>query len=297
MFPQKFAVAGGTGNLGPTIVEALIDANFEVIILSRSSFHNVDPRAKLQVVDYAFLESLTAALTGQDAVVNVLPSKIIPVEIHFQLIEAAHKAGVKRFLPSEYGCDTSHPPTAKLPIYCDDKVAVVKRLKEISEQESTFTFTPIVTGLFFDWGIEKNFIVNLVGPLSPIYNGGDTLFSTSTLSGIGRAVVGVREHSKETNNRHVYIASTTLTQNQLIEWAEKSDQLQREFVHTADLEEQAYKALKQTPPDAETSMLNLIRCAIFDPRYRSAFSKVDNELLGVPVLPKSEIVEILQQYV
>ncbi|KAJ5718566.1 oxidoreductase CipA [Penicillium malachiteum] len=151
------------------------------------------------------------------------------------LIEAAHKAGVKRFLPSEYGCDTSHPPTAKLPIYYNDKVAVVKRLKEIAEQDSSSTFTPIVTGPFFDSGIEKNFIVNLAGPLSQIYNGGDTLFSTSTLSGIGRAVVGVLKHPEETKNRHVYIASATLTQNQLIEWAEKSDQLQREFVHTADL--------------------------------------------------------------
>ncbi|KAJ5638702.1 oxidoreductase CipA [Penicillium herquei] len=288
----------GTGNLGPTIVEALLDANFEVTILSRGSSHNVDPRVKLQVVDYASLESLTAALTGQDAVVNVLASKIIPVEIHFQLIEAAHKAGVKRFLPSEYGCDTSHLlSAAKLPIYYNDKVAVVKQLREIADEDSTFTFTPIVTGPFFDWGIEKNFIVNLVGPSSPIYNGGDTLFSTSTLSGIGRAVVGVLEHPEETKNRYVYIASATLTQNQLIEWAETSDQVQREFVHTADLEEQAYKAMKQTPPDAETFMLNLNRCAIFDPSYGSAFSKVDNELLGVPVLSKSEIVEILQRYV
>ncbi|KAJ5715890.1 oxidoreductase CipA [Penicillium malachiteum] len=212
---QKAAVAGGAGNLGPTILKAFVDANFAVTLLSRSSSHSV--------FDYASLESLTATLTGQDAVVNVLASKIIPIEVHLQLIEAAHKSGVKRFLPSEYGYDTSHSLTAKLPIFCNDKVAVVKRLKEISKQDSTFTFTPIVAGPFFDWSIQKNLIVNLVGPLSPIYNGGDIFFSTCTLSGIGRTFVGALEHPEDTKNRHFYIASAIVTQNQLIEWAGKSD--------------------------------------------------------------------------
>ncbi|KAJ6024807.1 oxidoreductase CipA [Penicillium herquei] len=164
---------------GPT------DAKFEVTFLRRSSSHNADPRIKIQVADFASLKSLTAALTGQDTVVNLLISKIIPVKIHLQIVAAAHKAGVKGFFPSEYGRDTSHPLNAKLPIYCNKKVGVVKRLKRISGKDSTFTFISVITEPF--WCIEKSFIVNLAGPLSPIYNGGDIHCSTTPLSGIGRA--------------------------------------------------------------------------------------------------------------
>lgn len=269
-------------------------ANFQVTILSRTSSHEVDPRIKIQAVDYSSLDSLTAALTGQDAFVNVLNSGNIPVDIHLRLIEAAHKAKVYRFIPSEFGCDTLHPLTSKLAVF-SDKVAVLKRLKEIADRDGSFTYTPIMTGIFLDWGLEKKLIVNLTGPSTVIYDGGDSRFSTTTLAGIGQAVVGTLQHLEETKNRPIYVSQADITQNELLAMSGKSDELERTHVQTADLEKQAYEALKKTPPDERTFDVNLVRRAIFDPNYGTLFARVDNELLGVPALAEPQILELLKR--
>ncbi|KAJ5919380.1 oxidoreductase CipA [Penicillium verhagenii] len=288
----KVAIAGGTGNLGPAILNALLEANFEITLLSRSSTHQVDSRVKIQEVDYNSLDSLVAALKDQDAVVNVLNVGAVPVEIHLRLIEAAQKAGVQRFLPSEFGSDTAHPLTSKLPVF-GDKITIINRLKEITTQESVFTYTAVINGPFFDWGLKHSFILNLTGPSTPVYDGGDTVFSTTTLAGVGRAVAGVLEHPTETKNRYVYVSQADVTQNKLLALSGKT--IEREEISTADLEKQAFEAVKQSPPDFHTFAVNLIRRSIFDSNYGPGFAKTDNELLGVPKFSEAEVLDLVKQ--
>jgi len=138
------------------------------------------------------------------------------------------------------------------------------------------------------------FIVNLSGPSTPIYDGGDTVFSTTTLAGIGRAIAGVLEHPDETKNRNVYISQAEVTQNKLLAWSGKT--IEREDVSTADLEKKAHEADKLSPPDSRTFAVNLLRLAAFNPAYGSAFAKTDNELLGVHTLSEAEIVDLVKQY-
>lgn len=69
---QSVAVAGATGNTGPTVVKALIDAGFKVTALTRSA-SKIQAIAGLDIniveVDYLSHESLVSALQGIDAVV------------------------------------------------------------------------------------------------------------------------------------------------------------------------------------------------------------------------------------
>jgi hypothetical protein len=44
---------------------------------------------------------------GVDAIVSVVGSLALPSQLSY--IDAAIKAGVKRFIPSEFGCDTQAP--------------------------------------------------------------------------------------------------------------------------------------------------------------------------------------------
>ena len=264
-------------------------------MLSRSSSHQVDSRVKIQVVDYNSLESLVSAFSGQDAVVDVLAVGSVPLEIHLRLVEAAQKAGVQRFVPSEYGCDTTNPLTSKLPVFAD-KVTIKKRLEEISSHTSSFSYTSVITGPFFDWGLKVGSVLNLAGPSTTIFDGGDTPFSTTTLQGVGRAIVGVLQHPDETKNRVVYVAEAEVTQNKLLQWSGKADQIQREPVTTEDLEKQAYEAVNQSPPDYKTFAVNLIKRAIFDSQYGTLFTKLDNELLGIRKLTESEIVDVVKQH-
>ncbi len=60
----------------------------------------------IRVIKSAFdVTSLTQALKGQDAVISMLP--ITALDQQGPLIEAAIAAGVKRFIPSEYGSDST----------------------------------------------------------------------------------------------------------------------------------------------------------------------------------------------
>ena len=289
-------VEQGTGNLGPAIVNALVEAGFQVTVLSRSASGQLDSRVKVTVVDYESLSSLTSALGGQDAVVSTLGVGVVPRDIHLRLIEAAHTAGVGRFIPSEYGCDTSHPLTSQLPVF-GDKIAVIQNLKEVVEKDNAFTYTAVITGPFFDWSLKNGTFINFAGPTTSIYDGGNVPFSTTTLRGIGRAVAGVLKHPDQTKNCHVYVSEADVMQNQLLSFIDREKKPGPEAVQTDDLEKQAYEAVKQPTPDLSTFALNLIRRAIFGGKFGSLFATVDNDLLGVNRLSEPEIAGLVRQYV
>lgn len=277
------------------MLNALFDAGFEVTVLSRSSSHKLDSRAKIQVVDYASRESLVTALTGQDAVVSTLNVGAVPLDTHVLLAEAAQAANVKRFIPSEFGCDTSNPITSKLPVF-GDKVAVLNRLRELTAKDSAFTWTAVITGPFFDWGLQVGFITSLAGPTVPVYNGGDARFSSTTLSNIGRAIAGVLQHTEETKNRHVRVADAEVTQHEILQWSGKAGELKEQHVSLEELEQSAYAGLKQTPPDHRAFAQGLILRAIFDPACGSHFKELDNDLLGISKLTEPEIAALVKQY-
>ena len=250
---------------------------------------------KVQAVDYDSVQSLTAALAGQHAVVNALGVGTIPRDIHLHLVDAAYEAGVERFIPSEFGNDTSHPLTAEVPVYAD-KVAVIQRLKELAEKDGPFSYTAIINGPFLDWGIKHNFLVNYAGPSALICDGGDVPFSATTLAGVGKAVVGVLQHPAETKDRYVHVAEATVTQNQLLHLSGLEDKIKITSVKSEDLEQQAYSAVQKTPPDFLTFTINLLWRVTFGGKFGSLFEKTDNDLLGVKRLSESELASIVKEY-
>lgn len=260
--------------------------------MSRSPNAHPDARVYVQQVDYSSVESLTNALVGQDAVVNTLGIGTVSRETHLRLVEAAHATGVKRFIPSEFGGDTAHPLTAKLPVYAD-KVDVLQRLYELSQKSSQFSYTAVANGAFLDWGIKHNFLVNFAGPTTPIYDHGDVKFSATTLSTVGKAVAGVLQHLEETKNRYVYVSEAEVTQNQLVLLSNRGDQIQRVQVNTEDLEAQAYDAIKQTPPDFYTFAVNLLWRATYGGKFGALFQKTDNDLVGIKKLSELELSRVV----
>ncbi|KAJ5088413.1 oxidoreductase CipA [Penicillium angulare] len=297
----KIAIAGGSGSLGRTVVKALLDAKFDVTILSRSPYpdHDLLPGTKFQCVDYTSIDSLVEALEDQDALVNTLAYGRIPEEVHIRLIQAAQKADLKRFIPSEFGSDTTNEFVAKHPIL-GGKAAITKRLQEICSQQpednSTLTWTAVINGPFLDWGLENKFLMNLQGPSTPIYNGGNGLWSTTTLAGTGRAVAGILMHPSETKNRYVFVAEAELSQNILLDMSGMKDQITLENMKSKDLEAAAYEAIQRNPPDHQMFAVNLIRQVIFSEEYGNRFEKLDNELLGVNMLSEAEIIELVKRY-
>ncbi|KAI4161562.1 MAG: hypothetical protein L6R39_000052 [Caloplaca ligustica] len=286
----KVALAGATGNLGPAILDQLLKAGFKVTILTRiGTNHSFPSSVQVAHVDYESLDSLTDALQGQDAVVSTLASVAIAVQL--RLVEAAAKAKVNRFIPSEFGSNTLNEKTAALPVF-GDKIKVQEALKK-EASSSGLTYTLICTGPFLDWGIMVGFIMNLKGKSIELLDGGDRYFSSTNLATIGKAVAGTLLHPEETKNRAVYVHDTVTTQKKLAAFGKKANpgEWKEEVVSTDDLYQAGWAELKKPQPDPNGFIFPFLKTSIWGYGYGCHFENTDNALFGIKELSDAELEE------
>jgi uncharacterized protein YbjT (DUF2867 family) len=130
------------------LIPALLDAGFNVSALSRPSSTATFPsEVKVLKADYNDLPSLTTALQHQDAVVSAVGTWSVADQK--TVIEAAVAAKVKRFIPSEYGGNSSLSGTKEFAPFAIDKQNIVEQLK--SKEGDGLSWTAICTGAFFSW--------------------------------------------------------------------------------------------------------------------------------------------------
>ncbi|RFU80719.1 2`-hydroxyisoflavone reductase [Trichoderma arundinaceum] len=206
---KNVTIAGATGNLGPAVVDAVKNAGFNVTILSRTSSSSevTFDGVNIAKIDYGSIDSLAEALKGQDAVVSTLNHLFYDEQK--ALIEASIKAGVKRFIPSEYGLDVSIPAVRDVP-YLRAKGRIQDILKA-----SDITYTLLYTGPFLEWGLDY-FFVDHKSATANVWNGGDISVGISAVADIGLAVANILLHPEETKNKGLYMASTMATHNEIL---------------------------------------------------------------------------------
>lgn len=161
----KVLLIGAGGRLGPSILSIFdADPRFTLSILARqSSTSNFPSHIKVHRVSDDYPEAgLLEALKGQDAVVSTMAT----TNLHQQrgIIDAAIKAGVKRFVPSEFGSDTvNERAMALLPQYFKGKKDTVDYLK--TKEKEGLTWSAFVTGPFFELSVISSSFLSLFGVL------------------------------------------------------------------------------------------------------------------------------------
>lgn len=277
-----------SGNLGPAVLEQLLIAGFDVTVLTRQDSSQLfDSRARVEKVNYESFESLKNALTGQEVVINTLNVGAVPRAVHLRIIDAAVAAGVKRFIPSEYGCDTTNPQVAKLPVFAD-KISVQEHLK-IASQSSGLSYSLLSTGAFLDWVIQREFIIDLSGSEATLYDGGHRKFSATTLSGVGKSLVGIINNLDATKNSVIYVEEARVSQNDLLRLSGKD--IKTRNVLTVDLEKEALEELGKPSPNPAVFATGLILRALLGEGFGSLFDteKLSNDLFGLESLSEEEI--------
>ncbi|KAI0112169.1 hypothetical protein GGR51DRAFT_508354 [Nemania sp. FL0031] len=286
-------LAGATGNLGPVILEQLLKAGFSVTVLTRQdSVHEFPESVQVKRVDYDSVDSLTDALQGQDAVVSTLGLGALTKQFH--LIEAAVRANVKRFIPSEFGPDTTNPKTSALAVSAG-KVVIQKALAK-AVANGSISYTYIFTGPFLDWCMKAGFMFDINGRNVSLYDGGERRFSTTTLESVGKAVVGVLEKADETKNRAVYVQDAAPSLKQLKAMAEKVTGTTWQGTEVSienDVLAPAIAELKKENPDPSKFILPLAIASIWGEGYGCHFQDLDNELLGLKEFTEAEMEAVL----
>lgn len=298
----KVAIAGATGNVGLPILNNFLAVGYPVTVLTRKGSNSTSKLPKnanitIREVDYSDVASLTDALKGIDVVVSTLAT--VSLGGQKPLVDAAVAAGVQRFIPSEFGSDTSNPKTAQLPVF-KGKIETLEHLKsKAAASNGSFSYTQIFNGPFFDWGLQIGFIVNPAKHTAVVYNGGDVPFSTTTLDSIGKAVVGVVRNLDKTANRPVYIQDALVTQNQLIQYAKDKDGVEWSITHK-DTEQIRQEVLAQLNkggdiPNIGALLASLISSAIYNKEYGGNYTgHLDNDLLGIKGFSDDEVRNLVQ---
>jgi hypothetical protein len=248
------------------------------------------------MVDYNSSSSLESALSGIDSVVSNLGQSALSSQS--TLIDAAIKAGVSRFIPSEFGCDTTNPKTSQLPVYAD-KIATQNYLAEKSS-EGKISYSLVFPGAFLDWGTKVGFIANVKGGTTMLYDGGNVPFSATTLSDVGKAVAGVLKHPGETQNRAVYVNSAVITQEQLLAAGKKANpglEIKTQNRSSEKIEKQGYEVLNSGHGDIVAAMMGFVVRALVGPGYGGVFQKLDNNLLDVPIMSALQVDELVAQII
>ncbi|KAH7077928.1 oxidoreductase CipA-like protein [Paraphoma chrysanthemicola] len=289
-------LAGATGNLGVPILSALLTAGYTVTVLSRiggnSSKITAHTNLTVKSVDFASAHSLREALEGVEVVVSCVATSAMGSQN--PLIDACIAAGVRRFIPAEFGMDSQNPLAMQLPV-CAMKVSTQTYLREQSRLHKDFTWTAIANGLFLDWGIEMGFIVDAKKHTATLYNGGDVPFSATTLTDIAKAVVGVVSNLSATADRVVYVHSACVTQNQLIQYVKDKDgkAWDVEVKSTETVKQESFVELEKG--DVDAAMLGFSVVGMFDEKCGCNFEgKLDNGILGVKVLSTDEVRKVVE---
>ncbi|KAL4948561.1 hypothetical protein BDW69DRAFT_189152 [Aspergillus filifer] len=294
---RNVVLAGISGNLGPAILSAVSSSSlFTVTVFTRAgSSTNFPDNVKSTEVNYDSIDDLTSKLSGQDAVVSTISHTAGAAQTN--LIRAAAAAGVSRFVPSEFGSDLDNPINRPAPAYAP-KIAAQELLKSLAE-EGKISYTFVYNGAFLDWGLKVGFPVSPARKTAALHDGGERKYSTTTLPGVGQAVVGVLKNPEETKNRVVRVAEANTTLKDLLALSQEVVGADGWDVSTPSVDEQIAQAgelLKQGVHSREAIMPFIFR-AIWGEGAGGYFESNDNELLGVKTLDEEGLKKIIQEVV
>ncbi|UJR22891.1 hypothetical protein I4U23_025919 [Adineta vaga] len=217
---KNVLLVGASGDVGKSILSDLLaDPDFKVSVLSRSdSTAKFPPNINVIKVNYSDQSALSQSLTGQDIVISTVGGEALLENFDKTLIGAALAAGVKWFIPSEYGFDLDDPAASSIPV----NIPQLENAELLKQNQSRMAYTFISTGAFLDWGLDNSFLCfDIPSRTATLYDEGKHTVSGTVLNNLGKAVVAILRHPELTLNQRICLADTTFTQQEILALLEK----------------------------------------------------------------------------
>lgn len=225
---SNIAIIGGTGTLGKPMLKVLKASEFNIFVINRQTSKSVYPGTQvITVPDDMNVEEVSKLFREKKIDALILAIAGSQVDTQRKLIDAAFKGGVKRVLPAEFGsCDSADEKTNEiLPLMKgkkDIRDYLISLENKPREEGGNLTWTSLVTGHFFDYGLTTELLkFNVKERKAYIVDGGNIKSSGSTLPFIGKAVIKILEKPMETENKILYVHNIHNTQLELLAALEK----------------------------------------------------------------------------
>lgn len=274
--------------MGPHVINGLVAAGFQVTVLTRA----IKPGAyntsiRVVEVDFTSVDSLTAALKGVDGLVSTVGSSALAGQT--VLIDAAIAAGVKRFIPSEYGSCSTNPKLKDIPIYAP-MFAIRQYLQE--KEKANLTWTVLACGAFMEFLFGRPLLLDFEAHTATLYDNGDNRISSTSLPNVGNAIAAIFKNFEATKNSIVHTSEVILTQNRLLKIAERLRPEIKWEITKVDLSAMLKEGLEgvRAGDFSMPVIMKLLKATAFaGDVYGGAYDETDNALLGIKNLTAAEL--------
>ena len=226
---KNVLILGASGSVGAPILNALLtEPSFNVTIVSRASSSASFPSdiPVIKISDAFTTEELTEAFRAQEAVVVALTTgSVISGKkdgLAFRLIDAALAAGVRRFIPSEFGANNLDPRARALVPTYDRKGEVLEYLMEACENsQGKLTWSSICCGSWLDWALDPaksgNFLsIDVKGRKATVYDSGTRRFAITSSKNTGLAVAKALLDPAMTANKQIFLCDFSASTRQIV---------------------------------------------------------------------------------
>ncbi|KAL5872577.1 hypothetical protein ACKVWC_008200 [Pyricularia oryzae] len=294
--PGRFSISKvvlvGKGYVGGYVYAALVDAGFQVTVLSRS---NPKGDHHVKIVDYSSTESIRRAIQDHDAVVCTISHTAW--EHQYRLIDAAVEAGtVKHFIPSDFTALSCNAAVHHLPYYRE--AAAMQNYLAQKADGAGMRWNVIQSGPIIGCVLNGSYAYDfrertalLVGDRSIR----EHRVSMSRGVTVGRAIAAILGRGGDLKkNGPVYIGDVVTTQGEILRLAEEKSGAEwrvREVDPEAKLKEalsMSEVAAAEGKPTPMFATFLVIHNTIFGAKYRTAWDGRDVEELGIPTLTREE---------
>jgi hypothetical protein len=275
------------GLLGSAVLPELAKGGFEVTILSRSEKTNDDlpPNVRRLTVDYDDKQSLVDALKGQDAVVSTVSGEAALAQK--LMIDAAIEAGVRRFIPSDFGSLTTNPAASHFPHH----VNFVEIQKYLRSKSDAIEYTIFSIGGFTDFLVTYAVAFDWEHKKAQLWGDGSSRISSTSLQGTARAIVGALKNPEPTKNKNLFIHELVVTQSQLLSLAKKYSPHAEWTITKIDdplAEFDRLEALAKASPEFPNIMA-LLTASLMSGKFQAYYKEVDNDLVSLPLLSEKDL--------
>lgn len=275
-----FGVGGAL--IGHHLLKALVnDKTFNVTVLARESSKTKYPHAVTvsKVSDGFPHDELVAVLHGQDVVISAIGFRA--QDEQYRLIDAAVSAGVKRFIPSEWGMDNGDPMNQELSPVFKGKAEVADYLR--SKESKNFSWTAIATGIWLDWALDTKFLgIDPVAHTVQYWEGGSHTPSHTTLAYAAQAVADVLKHPDLGVNQRIFLSPFQASQREIVTELETQQGVEYTANHVEGHDDVEQAKVKWIRERDENAAYILVSAGILLPEYRSDFETAGKQ----PILEK-----------